>query len=192
MLGEPGTMASDSDQIKTFERDIITFMGYTGKVSFAEFDKYMSRYMRMKFGRKIGEGLWMDSLPIIEGAGRITNPNFEKHCDDVFLKNCIKFKSTPPKPLSIPEPLSILELLTLYPTAYPSAYPTAYPTAYPSAYPTASSTASSTASLTSYSTPLPPSIESNSELLRTMVKVNYAPIVITQTYGMLNGYSSNV
>jgi hypothetical protein len=44
----------------------------------------MARYMRMKFGRKIGEGLWMDSLPVIEGNGRITNPNFEKHCADVL------------------------------------------------------------------------------------------------------------
>ena len=38
----------------------------------------------MRFGRKIGEGLWNDTLPIIEGTGRTTNPNFELHCRDVL------------------------------------------------------------------------------------------------------------
>ena len=57
MLGEPLKMATDNDQVKTFEKDVITFSGYGGKVSFAQFDKYMTRCMRMRFGRKIGEGL---------------------------------------------------------------------------------------------------------------------------------------
>ncbi len=56
MLGEPLRMATDNDQLKTFEKDVITFSGYSGKVSFAQFDKYMTRCMRMRFGRKIGEG----------------------------------------------------------------------------------------------------------------------------------------
>ncbi len=77
-------MATDNDKLKTFEKDVITFSGYSGKVSFAQFDKYMARYMRMRFGRKISEGLWNDSLSIVEGTRRITNPNFELHCRDVL------------------------------------------------------------------------------------------------------------
>jgi hypothetical protein len=77
-------MAADNDQLKTFEKDVISFTGYSGKVCLAQFDKHMARYMRMRFGRKIGECLWNDTLPIIEGAGRITNPNFELHCRDVL------------------------------------------------------------------------------------------------------------
>ena len=57
------------EQIKAMEKELITFNGYGGKVNFVEFDKHIARYMRMKYGRKIGEGLWMDDLPIIEGAG---------------------------------------------------------------------------------------------------------------------------
>ena len=50
-------MATDNDKLKTFEKDVITFSGYSRKVSFAQFNKYMARYMRMRFGRKISEGL---------------------------------------------------------------------------------------------------------------------------------------
>ncbi len=50
-------MTTDIDHVKTFEKDVITFSGYGGKVSFAQFDKYMARYMRMRYGRLIGEGL---------------------------------------------------------------------------------------------------------------------------------------
>ncbi len=84
MRGEPLKMTTDNDQVKTFEKDVITFSGYGGKVSFAQFDKYMARYMRMRYGRLIGEGLWMDTMPIIEGAGSLTNANFALHCQDVL------------------------------------------------------------------------------------------------------------
>ena len=77
-------MSADNDQIKSMEKEVITFIGYGGKVSFVQFDKHMARYMRMKYGRKIGEGLWMDNLPIIEGAGRITNPDFKLHCTEIL------------------------------------------------------------------------------------------------------------
>ncbi len=67
-VGEPSMMASDNDQLKTFEKDVIAFSGYDEKVSFTEIDEYMARYMRMRFGRQIGEGLWNDTLPVIEGV----------------------------------------------------------------------------------------------------------------------------
>jgi hypothetical protein len=84
VLGEPLKMTTDIDHVKKFEKDVITFSGYGGKVSFAQFDKYMARYMRMRYGGLIGEGLWMDTMPSIEETGRLTNPNFALHCQDVF------------------------------------------------------------------------------------------------------------
>jgi len=93
-------MSADNDQIKSMEKEVITFIGYGGKVSFVQFDKHMARYMRMKYGRKIGEGLWMDNLPIIEGAGRITNPDFKIHCSDILdsiaVSNASRVKSLTP------------------------------------------------------------------------------------------------
>ena len=41
-------MAADDDQVKTMEKESVTFTGYGGKVSFVQFDKHMARYMRMK------------------------------------------------------------------------------------------------------------------------------------------------
>jgi hypothetical protein len=38
----------------------------------------------MKYGRKIGEGLWIDNLPIIEETGRINNADFKIHCTDIL------------------------------------------------------------------------------------------------------------
>jgi hypothetical protein len=93
-------MSADNDQIKAMEKEVITFIGYGGKVSFVQFDKHMARYMRMKYGRKKGEGLWIDNLPIIEGAGRITNPDFKIHCteilDSIALSNASRVKALTP------------------------------------------------------------------------------------------------
>ena len=75
---------STDDGVKNMEKETITFTGYGGKVSFVQFDKHMARYMRMKYGRSIGEGLWMDNLPILEGAGRLTNAEFKLHCADIL------------------------------------------------------------------------------------------------------------
>ena len=55
-------MATDDNQIKAMEKDSIIFTGYVGKVFFVQFDKHMERYMRLEYGRNIGEGLWMDNL----------------------------------------------------------------------------------------------------------------------------------
>jgi hypothetical protein len=77
-------MSSEADQIKRMEKDDIVFTGYSGKVSFNEFDKYMFRYMRMRYGQTIGEKLWQASLPILEGVGRLNNAAFKAHCLDVL------------------------------------------------------------------------------------------------------------
>jgi hypothetical protein len=65
-------MSADNEQIKAIEKEVVTFIGYGGKVSF------------IQFGRKIGEGLWMDNLPIIEETGRINNADFKIHCTDIL------------------------------------------------------------------------------------------------------------
>ena len=77
-------MSSEADQIKRMEKEDIVFTGYSGKVSFNQFDKYMFRYMRMRYGQTIGESLWQASLPIVEGAGRLNNNAFKAHCFDVL------------------------------------------------------------------------------------------------------------
>ena len=77
-------MSSETDQLKRMEKDDIIFTGYSGKVSFNQFDKYMFRYMRMRYGQTIGEALWNSSLPILDGAGRLGNAAFKAHCGDVL------------------------------------------------------------------------------------------------------------
>ena len=77
-------MSADNEQLKAMEKEAITFTGYGGQVTFVQFDKHIARYMRMKYGRKIGEGLWMDNLPVIEGNQRLTNPEFKLHCTDIL------------------------------------------------------------------------------------------------------------
>jgi hypothetical protein len=88
------------EQIKAMEKELIAFNGYEGNVNFVEFDKHITRYMRMKYGRKIGEGLWMDNLPIIEGAGKLTNLDFKLHCtevlDSIALSNAARVKILTP------------------------------------------------------------------------------------------------
>ena len=83
-LESPERMSADNEQIKAMKKEAITFTGYGGKVTFVQFDKHIARYMRMKYGRKIGEGLWMDDLPVIEGNRRLTNPEFKLHCTDIL------------------------------------------------------------------------------------------------------------
>ena len=94
-------MTTDDNQIKAMEKESIIFTGYGGKVSLVQFDKHMERYMRMKYGRNIGEGLWMDNLPILEGAGRLTNPEFKLHCADILdavaLTNASRVKLLQPE-----------------------------------------------------------------------------------------------
>jgi hypothetical protein len=50
-------MSSDTDNLKRADKDDITFAGNVWKTSFGEFDKYMFRYMKMRNGQTIGEGL---------------------------------------------------------------------------------------------------------------------------------------
>ena len=75
---------STDEGLKTMENETLTFTGYGGKVSFVQFDKHIARYMRMKYGRSIGEGLWMNNLPIVDGGGRLSNAEFKLHCADIL------------------------------------------------------------------------------------------------------------
>ncbi len=77
-------MSGDTDQLKRMEKEDITFTGNAGKTPFGEFDKFMFRYMRMRYGQTIGERLWKSDLPILEGQGRINNNLFKAHCTDVL------------------------------------------------------------------------------------------------------------
>ena len=77
-------MSGDTDQHKRMEKEDITFTGMGGKTPFGEFDKFMFRYMRMRYGQAIGEGLWKSDLPTIEGPGRINNQLFKAHCYEVL------------------------------------------------------------------------------------------------------------
>ncbi len=77
-------MSGDTDQHKRMEKEDITFTGMGGKTPFREIDKFMFRYMRMRYGQIIGEGLWKSDLPTIEGPGRINNPLFKAHCYEVL------------------------------------------------------------------------------------------------------------
>jgi hypothetical protein len=37
----------------------------------------------MKFGLEIGNKLWRNEMPVIEGDGAIDDDEFEEHCDEV-------------------------------------------------------------------------------------------------------------
>ena len=76
-------MPEDMDQVKKMEHEDMLFTGYGGKVTFDMFDKHIGRYMRLRYGRRIGEGLWMDNLPLIEGEQQISDEEFLIHCDEV-------------------------------------------------------------------------------------------------------------
>ncbi len=71
----------------------------------------------MEYGRNIGEGLWIDNLPILEGTGRLTNPEFKLHCADILeavaLTNASRVKLLQPKDGPLIQ-LKVFEALILY------------------------------------------------------------------------------
>ena len=77
-------MSGDSTTIRNVEKDEMLFRGYEGRISFDMFDKHMARYMRMKYGTTIGNALWKDDMPELEGNGRLTNPQFKIHCQEIL------------------------------------------------------------------------------------------------------------
>jgi hypothetical protein len=74
----------EEDGVKDMEKETIQFHGKTGKVTWIEFEKSIARYFRMKFGSEIGNKLWRNEMPVIEGAGAIDDDEFEEHCDEVL------------------------------------------------------------------------------------------------------------
>ena len=63
-------MSKDEDSVKEMERESFQFFGTKGKVKWVDFEKSIARHFRMKFG-SIGEKLWMNELPIIDGDNAI-------------------------------------------------------------------------------------------------------------------------
>ena len=72
------------EEFKDMEKETIQFHGKTGKVTWIEFEKSIARYFRMKFGSEIGNQLWRNELPIIEGQGAIDRVEFKEHCQTVL------------------------------------------------------------------------------------------------------------
>ena len=53
-------MADGTSDIKKIESEDMVFSGHDDKVTFDQFDKFMGRYMRLRYGQVIGNGLWLD------------------------------------------------------------------------------------------------------------------------------------
>ncbi len=77
-------MANGTQDIKRVETEELIFSGHGGQVTFDQFDKYIGRYMRLRYGQTIGNGLWMDALPSIQGEAMVSDDEFTAHCKDVL------------------------------------------------------------------------------------------------------------
>jgi hypothetical protein len=74
----------EEDGVKDMEKETIQFHGKTGKVKWIEFEKSIARYFRMKFGSEIGNKIWRNELPVIEGDGAIEGDELNEHFDEVL------------------------------------------------------------------------------------------------------------
>jgi hypothetical protein len=74
----------EEDGVKDMEKETVQFHGKMGKVKWIEFEKSIARYFRMKFGSEIGNKLWRNELPVIEGDDAIDDDEFEDHCQEVL------------------------------------------------------------------------------------------------------------
>ena len=77
-------MSSNTDEIKKKEKEYMVFRGFAGKTTWHMFEKQMARYMRQKYGTRIGDGLWKNELPVIEGDDQIDNTAFQEHAEEVW------------------------------------------------------------------------------------------------------------
>ena len=77
-------MANRTQDLKRVETEELIFSGHGGQVTFDQFDKYIGRYMRLRYGQTIGNGLWMDALPSIQGEAMMSDLEFTAHCKDVL------------------------------------------------------------------------------------------------------------
>ena len=75
--------AEDQDY-NDMEKETVLFHGKTGKVTWIEFEKSIARYFRTKFGSEIGNQLWRNELPIIDGDEAIDRAEFKEHCQEVL------------------------------------------------------------------------------------------------------------
>jgi hypothetical protein len=60
------------------------FHGTGGKVTWTEFEKSIARYCRLKYGSEIGDMLWRNEMPVIEGDDAIDRDEFKEHCQIVL------------------------------------------------------------------------------------------------------------
>ncbi len=74
---------SDDDKKKE-DKDTLVFRGYDGKVKLAEFDKYMGREMRKKYGTTLGDQFWKNGLLVLQGDDAMSHDQFMMHCEDVL------------------------------------------------------------------------------------------------------------
>jgi hypothetical protein len=76
-------MSKEEYSVKEMERESFQFFGTKGKVKWVDFEKSIARHFRMKFG-SIGEKLWMNELPIIDGDNVIDAQEFADHAQEVL------------------------------------------------------------------------------------------------------------
>ena len=76
-------MSKEEDSVKEMERESFQFFGTKGKVKWVDFEKSIARHFRMKFG-SIGEKLWTNELPIIDGDNAIDPQEFADHAQEVL------------------------------------------------------------------------------------------------------------
>ena len=60
-------MPKETEDVQAMEKETIVFHGTGGTVTWTEFEKSIARYFRLKYGSEIGEMLWRNELPIIDG-----------------------------------------------------------------------------------------------------------------------------
>ncbi len=71
-------MPKETEDVQAMEKETIVFHGTGGKVTWTEFEKSIARYFRLKNGSEIGEMLWRNELPVIEGEDAIDRYEFKE------------------------------------------------------------------------------------------------------------------
>ena len=77
-------MPKETEDVQAMEKESIVFHGAGGKVTWTEFEKSIARYFRLKYGSEIGEMLWRNEMPVIEGDDALDRHEFKEHCQIVL------------------------------------------------------------------------------------------------------------
>lgn len=77
-------MPKETEDVQAMEKESIVFHGAGGKVTWTEFEKSIARYFRLKYGSEIGEMLWRNEMPVIEGDDALDRNEFKEHCQIVL------------------------------------------------------------------------------------------------------------